>query len=184
MIPQLFVWFYCLPMHAVICILLSAVLLFRCLVQQSRGQRLWRLGLVGAMVLWIGMMLYITILNRQPTLTQPVFEWVPIHSYREVASGGNPEILRSNLMNVALFLPAGLLLGGLLPCGWTVPTRLLTTLSLAACFSLGIEYVQFARLLGRGEIDDVIHNTLGAMLGCLTVSFGTANAYFKRRDLP
>jgi glycopeptide antibiotics resistance protein len=36
-----------------------------------------------------------------------------------------------------------------------------------AALSAGIEFLQYHFCLGRCEIDDVIHNTAGALLGCL-----------------
>ena len=40
------------------------------------------------------------------------------------------------------------------------------TFVLACLFSAGIEYLQYLYSLGRCEVDDVIMNTLGALLGC------------------
>lgn len=40
------------------------------------------------------------------------------------------------------------------------------TVVLACLSSAGIEYLQYRYSLGRCEVDDVIMNTLGALLGC------------------
>lgn len=97
-------------------------------------------------------------------------KFVPFHSYREVQNGGNPEIYRSNFMNVILFYPAGLLATSLLPKkrpGWW--RCLLVVLALTA-MSAGIESLQYCYALGRCEIDDVIHNAIGALLGSLALA--------------
>lgn len=109
--------------------------------------------------------LYVTLLNRGGG-TMGGFQWVPFHSYAEVLAGGNREILRSSFMNVVLFYPAGLLLAAVLPKRW----RVLITVAVLGIFSLSIETVQHALSLGRGEIDDVLHNTLGTACGCMALS--------------
>ena len=93
----------------------------------------------------------------------------PLHSYRKVINGGNPEILRSNFMNVVLFYPIGLLATALLPKRWAEWSRCVLTILLCISLSAGIEYVQYICSLGQCEIDDVIHNTIGALTGSLTM---------------
>lgn len=68
-------------------------------------------------------------------------------------------------MNVLLFYPAGLLWAGLLPRRWPFGRMLVCTVLSFSLFSLGIELAQFGLGLGLGEMDDVLHNTLGALLG-------------------
>ena len=76
--------------------------------------------------------------------------------------GGERELLRSAFMNVLLFYPGALLLRSILPRG----TGLLVVLGLFAA-TVVIEVCQFALQLGYAETDDVLHNTLGAVLGVL-----------------
>lgn len=72
-------------------------------------------------------------------------------SYRNIAIHA-PEILT----NIILFIPLGLLLGKL--CGWKV-------ILIAAGISIVIESIQLIMHLGLFEIDDIIHNTIGAGIG-------------------
>lgn len=72
-------------------------------------------------------------------------------------------------MNVILFYPAGLLTASLFPDKWTRLQKIWSTVILFAMFSGMIEYVQFFYALGELEMDDVIHNTLGALLGTIPV---------------
>ena len=74
-----------------------------------------------------------------------------------------PELYRSMLMNVLLFFPIGLSLPFVLG-KWKLSVPV--TVVLACLFSAGIEYLQYRYSLGRCEVDDVIMNTLGALLGC------------------
>ena len=70
-------------------------------------------------------------------------------------------------MNVALFYPAGLLAASLLPKKWSGWCRCLLVVFVLTAMSAGIEFLQYRYALGRCEIDDVIHNALGALLGSL-----------------
>lgn len=89
----------------------------------------------------------------------------PFHSYRAVLSGENPELLRSSFMNVLLFYPAGLLACSLLPGTWRRRWKLLLVTLAFALLSFGIEFCQYRYALGQAEVDDVLHNALGAFLG-------------------
>ena len=91
--------------------------------------------------------------------------WIPLHTYWRVLSGENRELLRSAFMNMLLFYPAGLLLGGLLPSKWSFRKGMLCAAIAFAAFSLTIELNQYLLQLGNAETDDVLHNTLGAVAG-------------------
>lgn len=116
-------------------------------------------------LLWMGILLYTTLGSRDAGGGS--VNLVPFHTYMEVRNGGNPEIYRSNFMNVVLFFPGGFFLGCSLPERRSPFLKLLLSILLFCAFSAGIEYLQYTHSLGRTEIDDVIHNTLGALLGSL-----------------
>ena len=79
------------------------------------------------------------------------------------------KIYRSNFMNMVLFYPAGLLAASLLTRKWPGWCRCLLTAVLFGAMSGAIEYAQYRYELGNVEIDDVIHNTAGALAGSLAV---------------
>lgn len=170
-LSALFLRIYCLSPASILFLLLGFTACFVHLHRRLDGRIWWRGALAGAVILWGCAILWATVWSRSGSGTASV-QLIPLHSYRAVLSGGDPELLRSNFMNVILFYPAGMMIGSLFPRGH----RLLcfpVVLTGAVCFSLSIEYLQFSRALGQAEIDDVIHNTLGALLGCLAVSFRT-----------
>lgn len=70
--------------------------------------------------------------------------------------------LTGNLLNVVLFLP----LGFLLPLLWPEWNRMIPALLFGAAFSLLIEASQLLNIRFT-DIDDVLLNTLGAVLGLL-----------------
>lgn len=89
---------------------------------------------------------------------------IPFHSFAEAKT--QPEMYRSMLMNVFLFFPIGLSLPNILPEKWKHPV--LISIGFAFLFSFGIEFLQYHYHLGRAEIDDVLCNTFGCMLGTLS----------------
>jgi glycopeptide antibiotics resistance protein len=82
------------------------------------------------------------------------YDFQPFWSY------SRPDLLVENLMNVVAFFPVGFLLGisfkGIR--WWQV---LLT----GVCLSVSIEILQFIFKKGFSELDDVMHNTLGCIIG-------------------
>lgn len=137
------------------------------LVHKWHSEKRWWKWLIGAGLFpLLCVIVYFTIFARDGgDLLQHNF--VPFHSYREVQNGGNIEIYRSNFMNVVLFYPAGLLATSLLPRKWPGWCRCLLVVLVLTAMSAGIEFLQYHFALGRCEIDDVIHNALGALLGVL-----------------
>lgn len=84
---------------------------------------------------------------------------LPLHSYVEICKGEWRPLLE-NIGNVVLFIP----LGVALKCGG------MKNVKKAGFFaSLLIEVLQFTFALGTFECDDLIHNTLGAVIGAWCV---------------
>ena len=98
-----------------------------------------------------------TVLSREPKDIRTAdlrFMW----SYRDLIAGkstAKADVIQ-NLQNIALFIPFGLFLP--LKKWWRI-------LLAALCFSAAIEAAQYVFALGLCELDDVISNTLGAMIG-------------------
>lgn len=86
---------------------------------------------------------------------------IPLYSF--VIAKEESEIYRSMLMNVFLFVPYGLTLSYAL--GGETKTRLWRTAIIALIYSFMIELIQGIFGIGRAEVDDVICNTLGAVVG-------------------
>lgn len=160
-ISRLFLWVYRLSSGGLLFLLLLGTLFLFLLRKQERLRQLFP----ALLLIWTTAVLWVTLFNRSYG-TQGDFQWHPLHSYREMFLTGNREILRSNMMNVALFYPGGLLLAALLPKERRIPS----TMAILLVYSISIELIQQALYLGRGEIDDVLHNTLGAWLGCIALS--------------
>lgn len=163
--PQsLFHQFYCLPIRDILVLMAVATWCFLRLRLQFRNHMLWKFFHGAAFLGFTAVILYLTVTTRE-NASSSVLSLVPFHSYREVLDGGNPEILRSNFMNAVLFYPSGLLMASLLPERWPRWCRVLLITLLFAGLSAGVEYLQFTRGMGLAEMDDVLHNSLGALLG-------------------
>lgn len=80
-------------------------------------------------------------------------------SYRAIKAGDS-FLLVQDIMNVAAFVPVGLLMG----CS-NVQLKWWHMLLFGLALSLSIEILQFFTLRGFAEFDDVFHNTLGCLIG-------------------
>lgn len=95
--------------------------------------------------------LYVTILTRMPTLTSTV-RLVPFWS---LASKG---YIRQVLLNIALFVPLGYFLSAVIRHRY-IP--IVTALGISVC----IELLQYFSCRGMLDIDDIISNMAGAVIG-------------------
>ena len=93
------------------------------------------------------------------------YDFHPFWSY------SRPELLVENIMNVIVFIPIGMILGSLLRVkgsSTSEATKSMTwlfTLLIGCSISVTIEALQFFLMRGFSEVDDVLHNTLGCMIG-------------------
>lgn len=164
LLRQIFLDIYCLSGTELLACCIVGLLGYHALYQRWAQKRWWRTGSVLMLILWAAAVFCATVLGREGGQSG-IFQMIPFHSYRDLLAGGSREILRSNFMNVLLFFPAGLLFAGLLPRRWTFAKKLACTMPVFFLFSLGIELAQFTLGLGLGETDDILHNTLGVLLG-------------------
>lgn len=84
---------------------------------------------------------------------------MPFWTYIEILSGKD-HLAMEVILNILVFIPIGLLSSSLFKRGVIVKT-----LSIGLSVSLIIELGQFIFGKGIAEIDDVIHNTLGTVIG-------------------
>lgn len=163
---KLLTLFYCLPPERIVLIFALATFLYLKLWTLFHSRRWFHFGVGGVLICWLAAALWATVLNRAPgDFSGP--ELIPFHSYRNMIATGNWEISLANFMNTVLFYPAGLLLTSLFPQRWSPALRSAAVIVPFLLLSIGIEYSQFHWALGEPEVDDVIHNTLGAILGAL-----------------
>lgn len=164
MLQTFLTWFYCLSLGEGVLLVGAALGGFFLMRRRWQARRGWKAAMGILLVVWVAVIAAATLTDRIASAAPQTPQLLPFQSYRAFFAGENEELLRSNLMNVLLFFPAGLFAGALIPRG----RRLLPILGIvlaAALLSAGIEVLQYRFALGFAETDDVIHNTLGALLG-------------------
>ena len=141
-----------------------SALIFCTIYRKWYGRRWLRICIGLALAAWLGGVLWMTLLSRNGG-SAVRFDWIMLHTYWRVLCGENRELIRSAFMNVVLFFPGGLLLAALMPEKWSFRQGMCCAIVVFMAFGLFIELSQYFRQLGTAEIDDVLHNTLGAGLG-------------------
>lgn len=96
---------------------------------------------------------FITVFSRKAHSVRR-YDFTPFWSYEK------PDLLLENVMNVVVFIPVGILLGLAFS-----NIKLWKVVVIGLLLSLPIEILQFFLKKGFAEIDDVMHNTIGCMLG-------------------
>lgn len=115
------------------------------------------------LVFWIVTVITLTVLCRG-TRTRLKYDLTPFWSWRSAFSGNR----RGFLMvaeNILLLMPIGFLLPLTDRDRWKMGRTVLT----GFLFSLGVELCQFLLKRGQFEVDDLINNSLGVLIGCVTV---------------
>jgi len=107
---------------------------------------------------YIIFILYVTLFSRE---SKDLFKYDfhPFWSYKAIIEG-REDLLLENFLNVILFIPLGLLL-------WCVMKRKKwwEASAVGCVLSLCIEIAQLIMKRGFSELDDVIHNSLGTIIG-------------------
>ncbi len=85
------------------------------------------------------------------------FNFIPFKTYQEIINGKDL-LLPQCIMNVLVFIPIGVLLS-------IVAKKWYVALAIGVLLSLCIEMLQYLLAKGFCEIDDVIHNALGCLVG-------------------
>ena len=161
----------------VTCILLVTLVLVWATLCQHMRKRRWAAINKVLFFLSTAVVLYTTLLTR----TSGGYEVILTPFAALAAARVQPELYREMLMNVFLFFPLGLTLSNALPRRWNRWLRIGVT-TLAGCLlSAGIEYAQYRFALGLAETDDVLCNTLGALLGAASLLVAHAIESHKER---
>ena len=120
-----------------------------------------QMRIIGAVlaVIAVGAIVYVTIISRGES--EAGVDLIPFSSFERAKI--QPEMYRSMLMNVFLFVPLGLSLPYVF--GGGTAKRILLTILIGFLLSVTVEAIQYFASLGMAETDDVICNTLGTTIG-------------------
>lgn len=134
---------------------------------------------VGVLLVEYVILIYCSTVVFRSTGKNVTYDFTPFWSYLAYRDGREPKALVENLANVLVFFPVGILLGGIVNRSWlsrlanpseqqcrdAVKKTWLVTVVVGLGISISIEVLQFVLKRGFSEVDDVMHNTLGCILG-------------------
>lgn len=124
-----------------------------------RGQRMNKFVMLALAIEYYFLVLCSTVICRNAAVSKRV-ELMPFYNYADIWNGVDfKRNVMEILLNVALFIPIGFLLGGMVRKGFV------KTCLIGCILSVLIELLQFATRRGLCETNDVIHNTVGCMVG-------------------
>lgn len=107
---------------------------------------------------YVALLLYFTVFTRVETGKHEL-QLMPFWSYVEIWNDARV-LIEEHLMNIMVFIPIGFLLAVVMKgVAWW------KTLLTGTCLSVCIEVLQYVLTRGLCETDDVIHNTLGCLIG-------------------
>ena len=170
----MFDWIYSLPLWKIILYSIAAIVFWGKLSIKV-SDRVWNRHNKMLLLFSVFAVIYAT-LFRTPEVSELVL--MPFYSF--IAAQQQPEMYRSMLLNVFLFLPMGISLPFVLDK--KVRHNIICTIIMAMVFSTAIEITQYVFCLGRCETDDVIMNTLGAAAGSISFRIAKREAR-KKSDL-
>ncbi len=132
-----------------------------------KKQKIYKITVWVLFALYALLVLYITLLSRS-VQAEVSYEFIPFRAYRDWFRGSRTMGVLI-IENILVFTPFGFLLSaGIYKRETVKAVSLLLKTALYSClFSCGIELTQLFLRLGYCELDDVINNTAGAVLGSL-----------------
>ena len=161
-------YFYVLPLWFVCFGIICAILIWSKIMAMSERKQItitiFKICSAVCLVLSLCLVIYATVYGRHDTRGIVL---IPFQSFIEAKA--QPEIYRTMLMNLTLFVPFGLSITSCFPRRFTIKRRMLLTLTLAFIFSSIIESSQYIFALGIFQTDDIICNTCGALLSALSL---------------
>ena len=153
---------YAMNLASVALVMFTLQIIWSC--AGAKCHRLWKTVNALLAVFAVAAILYTTVFTRSPGEHE-----VKLRPFAAlIAAKKQPELYRAMFMNIFLFFPFGLSFSSALP-GKRVAARVIVTALAGFLLSATIEYAQFRYGLGVAEADDVICNTLGALVGSLSL---------------
>ena len=129
----------------------------------------WKTGIrltsVLLLVEYVFLIFSSTVIFRSVSATRQ-YDFHPFWSYKAIQEG-RVDLLQENIMNVVVFIPVGVLLGFMFQ-GSRFKMTWWKALLIGCSISITIEALQFCFMKGFSELDDVMHNTLGCILGYMS----------------
>lgn len=137
-----------------------------------KGSLRWRQAIAGLFAfVFLAVVFGSTVFTRNPGQNR-LYELELFWSWREVLYNQRWALLTENLLNCILLMPIGLLL----PLIRNKRVNVLNGFVVGFLISAAIETCQLVLRRGLFEWDDMIHNAIGCMVGCLLM-----NLFWKKK---
>lgn len=155
------------PMIIFGALMMTALAVFAMLIQRMirNWRRINKIALL-LFVIYAGCVFYLTIMGRDRNQHTDLLI-VPFRRMLQQLQRGNREILRHTLLNVVMTVPLGILIPLIHPRLNKLSYAFLSGMMV----SVLIETAQLVFKLGECDVDDIIANTLGAVIGYLLCIF-------------
>jgi glycopeptide antibiotics resistance protein len=157
-------WLYEFPVYCWLVLVLILLLLWTLSAVKFQNSSVWKTLTVIAFVISIVLIVMVTLVFRQ-TSEDKGFSLIPFSSF-EIAKT-HSDVYQEVMLNVVLFYPVGLTMPFVINRITNHPV--IITIITSCILSVIIEIFQYLFNRGYAEIDDVIFNTLGVVIG--SVSF-------------
>lgn len=165
-LPIMFYWFFII-ITVTIWLVLALII----------NNKTWGKINIFAFVIWVNIIVLITLFFRNSKEREVIL--IPFYSF--YVAQIHYDVYNEIVLNILLFVPVGL--AGSFILNDRVKKPFVFTTTLAFAFSLFIEAMQFVMMMGISEIDDVIFNTLGAIIGTLPNFIYKIILKYKRKEL-
>lgn len=146
----------------IVVVLVTIVLLKKAMFEKKI--KFVQAGAILLMIVVLAIIFGSTVFERETTTRQ--YELLPFWSWKAIFTNHDTTLLLGNILNCIILLPVGILLpfivGKIVKIKWAA----LYGFSISAT----IELCQLVFRRGLFEWDDMIHNTIGCIVGCLIVN--------------
>ncbi len=164
-------YFYVLPLWFV-CFGTLCTILFWSKIQAICERRKITLKIfdycaVITLLLSIALILCATVCKRSNDISGAIL--IPFSSLVEAKT--QPEMYRTMIMNLVLFVPLGFTSASCITQRFSIKKRISLTVLFAFILSFSVEVTQYIFHLGLLQTDDILCNTCGAFLGSLSLLF-------------
>lgn len=163
MLKEIFHYIYCMSIPSTIIMVLVICSLWNWLSTECNRinkKQLWQSVNRILFVIWIVCVLYMTIIIRGSVVK---INRIPFNFIVKAIKTGNEEFFRTGWMNILLFIPGGMWLS--YGTKQHTKTKQILQIIFLMTVSVFIETMQWYYQLGTVETDDVICNSLGAIVG-------------------
>lgn len=149
------------------CISTILIIVYRVFLKGLSGiavGSIWRSVMGLLLAEYVVLLFCSTIIFRRLSDSVYGYNFQPFWSYAAIQQGVD-ELIAENVMNVVAFMPIGLLIGTQI--SHKVQKGWLVAIGVGFLISVSIEILQLVLKRGFVELDDVMHNTIGCIIGYL-----------------